>query len=327
MTTTMKAIRVHKVGGVEEMKYEDIDIPKCKENEVLVKNQFIGVNFIDTYHRTGLYKLETPFILGREGAGFVEAVGSAVKDFKVGDRVSFFSPQSYAQFTAVPQNMCFKLPDSIDFQTGCAYMLQGLTGHYLVRTTFPLKEGQVCLIQAGAGGLGQILIQMAKLLGATVITTVSTQEKSNLVKSLGADHVINYVEVPEFSTKVRELTNGKGVDVVYDGVGKSTWLQSMKSLKTLGYLCLVGNASGPVPPIDPLLLTGNGSLFVTRPTLGDYIKEPTIFKQRCTELFQWVESGKLKLSNQVVLPLEQSGEAHTMLEGRQSKGKILLDPK
>ncbi|KYQ91174.1 putative quinone oxidoreductase [Tieghemostelium lacteum] len=316
----MKAIRVSQVGGVEQLKYDTIPVPQVsKENEVLIKNQYSGINFIDIYHRTGLYKLETPFTLGREGSGIVESVGSQVKSVKAGDRVCYFSPNSYAQFTLAPEGSCFRLPDNVDFQSGAAYTLQGLTGHYLIRSTFPLNNTHYCLIQAGAGGLGQILIQMAKIVGAKVITTVSSKEKEEICRSLGADHIINYTETPDFASIVKSFTpGGKGVDVVYDGVGLSTWMQSLKSLKPLGYLALVGNASGPVPPIDPLLLSANGSLFVTRPTLVDYLREPGSMQKRMEEIFSWVESKKLTLNNQIVLPLEKAGEAHTLLETRKS---------
>ncbi|GAM17120.1 hypothetical protein SAMD00019534_002950 [Acytostelium subglobosum LB1] len=327
LTKTMKAIRLHAPGGPRQLVFEDVAVPSVKSNEVLVQNEVIGVNFIDTYHRTGLYKLELPATLGREAAGKVVAVGDALKSqLKVGDRVTYFSPASYAQFTAVPESSVFCLPPTVDYESAAAYTLQGLTAHYLVRSTFKLESKHTCLIQAGAGGLGQALIQMAKIIGAKVITTVSTPEKEALVRSLGADHVINYKDLPEFSSKVRELTGGKGVDVVYDGVGASTWFQSLKSLRTLGCLCLVGNASGPVPAIDPLLLSANGSLFITRPTLVDYLREPGEMQQRCTEIFQWIADGKLTLSSKTVLPLDSASQAHEILESRQSAGKILLQP-
>ncbi|EFA78493.1 putative quinone oxidoreductase [Heterostelium album PN500] len=320
----MKAVRIHATGGPKQLVYEDIPVPTVKPNEVLVQNECIGVNFIDTYHRSGLYKLELPAILGREGSGKVVAVGEQATNLKIGDRVTYFSPNSYAQFTSVPQHNIYVLPDGIDYETAAAYTLQGLTAHYLVRSTFALKSGDTCLIQAGAGGLGQALIQMAKIIGAHVITTVSTPEKEQLVRNLGADYVINYRDVPEFSGKVRELTNGKGVDVVYDGVGASTWMQSLKSLRPLGYLCLVGNASGPVPPIDPLLLSANGSVFITRPTLADYIRQSGEMQSRCKEIFQWIADGKLKLSSKTSYPLERVSEAHEALEGRTSIGKNFI---
>eukprot|EP01133_Synstelium_polycarpum_P002462 gene2462-2799_t len=322
--TTMKAVRIHKIGGPEALVYEDVPVPVCKETEVLVKNESVGVNFIDTYHRSGLYKLELPAILGREGAGTVVAVGDKVENVRVGDRVNYFSPASYAQFTAVPTRSLYVLPEAIDFETAAAYTVQGLTAHYLARSTFALGANHTCLIQAGAGGLGQALIQVAKILGATVITTVSSAEKEQICKQLGADHVINYTTIPDFAEEVRRLTGGRGVDVVYDGVGKSTWMQSLKSLRRLGMLVLAGNASGPVPPIDPLLLSANGSIFVTRPTLLDYLAEPESFKNRCDEIFKWVGQGSLKLGSRTVMPLEKVNEAHTMLESRQSTGKLLL---
>ncbi|KAF2077983.1 hypothetical protein CYY_000707 [Polysphondylium violaceum] len=324
----MKAIRCHKNGGVEEMKYEDIPIPSIgKDNEVLIKNEFIGVNFIDTYHRSGLYKLEAPFQLGREGSGVVSAVGAGVTSFKVGDRVCYFSPNSYAQYTLVPQANVYAIPENVGFKEAAAYPLQGMTAQYLIKSTFKLDASHTCLIQAGAGGLGQLLIQMAKNVGATVITTVSNKEKEDIAKSMGADHVINYTEHPEFASIVKQLTkDGKGVDVVYDGVGKATWQQSMLSLKPLGMLCLVGNASGPVPPIDPLMLSANGSLFVTRATLFDYLREPGSLQARLKDVFDWVSQGKLKQTIQDIIPLQDAAKAHTILESRQTKGKVLLEP-
>ncbi|KAK5574787.1 hypothetical protein RB653_010040 [Dictyostelium firmibasis] len=326
----MKAIRVSSTGGVDKMIYESIAKPVViKDTDVLIRNHYIGVNFIDTYHRSGLYKLPMPFTLGREGSGVIEEVGaSAANKLKVGDRVCYFSPDSYADFTLVPEQSVFKLPDNVDFKSGAAFPLQGMTGHYLVRSTFKLESTHTCLIQAGAGGLGQILIQMAKILGAKVITTVSTPEKEEICKKLGADIVINYNQgnLEELSKVVRNFNEGKGVDVVYDGVGASTWRQSLLSLKPLGMLCLVGNASGPVPPIDPLLLSSNGSLFLTRPTLAHYIAEKGSMEQRMSEIFSWVEQGKLVLSNPTIIDLEKAADAHNLLEGRASKGKILLKP-
>ncbi|EGG17301.1 putative quinone oxidoreductase [Cavenderia fasciculata] len=323
----MKAVRIHRTGGADVLQYEDVNLPTIKDNEVLVKNESIGINFIDTYHRTGLYTLPLPSTLGREGAGTVVQVGASIKTLQIGDRVTYFSPGSYAQYTAVPIAVCHHIDASLDAQTAAAFTLQGLTGHYLVRSTFALAANHTCLIHAGAGGLGQVLIQMAKIIGARVITTVSSKEKEELVLALGADHVINYSSTPDFSEQVKKLANdGKGVDVVYDGVGQATWQQSLKSLRPLGYLCLVGNASGPVPPIDPLMLSANGSLFVTRPTLADYLREPGSMQSRCTEIFKWVSQGRLKLTSKTVLPLSQAGEAHILLESRKSKGKLLLEP-
>ncbi|KAN0026626.1 hypothetical protein ACTFIV_007615 [Dictyostelium citrinum] len=327
----MKAIRVSSTGGVEKMIYESIAKPTIsKDTDVIIKNHYIGVNFIDTYHRSGLYRLPLPFTLGREGSGIVEEVGSsAANKFKVGDRVCYFSPDSYADYTLVPEQSVFKLPDNVDFKSGAAYPLQGMTGHYLVRSTFKLESKHTCLIQAGAGGLGQILIQMAKILGAKVITTVSTPEKEEICKKLGADVIINYNQgnnLEELAKLVKQSNDGNGVDVVYDGVGASTWKQSLFSLKPLGMLCLIGNASGPVPPIDPFLLSTNGSLFLTRPTLAHYIAEKGSMEQRMKEVFDWVEQGKLVLSNPTIIDLERASDAHSLLEGRTSKGKILLKP-
>ncbi|EGC38601.1 hypothetical protein DICPUDRAFT_96862 [Dictyostelium purpureum] len=320
----MKAVRILATGGSDKLVYESIAKPLItKETDVLIKNHFSGVNFIDTYHRSGLYKVQLPFIIGREGSGVVEQVGEkAGSKFKVGDRVCYFSADSYAEYTIVPEAAVVKLPDTVDFKTGAAVPLQGMTAHYLVRSTFKLDDSHTCLIQAGAGGLGQILIQMAKIIGAKVITTVSTEEKEKICKDLGADVVINYAQgtnLQELSKLVKQANGGVGVDVVYDGVGQSTWNQSLLSLKPLGMLCLVGNASGPVPPIDPLLLSTNGSLFLTRPTLAHYIAKPGSIEYRMNEIFEWASSGKLKISDPTIIKLENAKEAHDLLESRGSK--------
>jgi len=312
---------------VEVLKYEDVTVPELKDDEVLVKNSFIGVNFIDVYLRTGLYKSQLPSILGKEASGVVEKVGTGVKNLRVGDRVAFcFAPFGYSEYSTVSEFRAVKLPDKVDLAMAAALPIQGLTAHYLAKTTYPLKAGDTALVLAGAGGVGQLLIQIAKLCGATVITTVSTKEKAALVKSLGADHTIVYDKDTTFDVEVRKLTNGKGVNVAYDSVGKDTWQQSLNSLAPLGYLVLYGNASGPVPPIDPLYLSEKGSLFVTRASLKDYIATPEAYRARFNDLLKWVDEGKLKVQTEFKFPLSQVAEAHKALEGRKTTGKVLLVP-
>jgi len=320
----MKAVRIHTPGGPEALKYEDVPKPTPDKGQVLVKNDAVGLNFIDIYHRTGLYKLPLPAILGREAAGSVEAVGEGVTNFKPGDRVAYISGASYADYTAVPVGVTYKLPDTISTKDGAALLLQGLTAHYLVRSTFPVNSSHTILVHAGAGGLGQLVIQIAKHLGAKVITTVSSEEKAAIVKKLGADHVINYTS-QDFVAEVNRFTNNVGVDVVYDSVGLTTWKGSMDSLKPLGYLVLCGNASGAVPPIDPISLSAK-SLFVTRPTLFTYISTAEAFEARCKELFEWSSKKVIELQEPTSYPLSKAGEAQELLASRKSTGKIVLIP-
>lgn len=321
----MKAVRIHANGGPEVLKYEDVEKPTTRAGEVIVKNEASGINFIDIYHRSGLYKLPLPHILGREGAGIVESVGEGVKTLKAGDRVAYFAPGSYAEYTSVPEGKAAKLPEGVTTKEGASLMLQGLTAHSFTRTTFPVNSSHTILVHAGAGGLGQLLIQIAKHLGAKVITTVSSEQKAEIVRKLGADHVIIYT-TQDFPTEVKRITNNQGVDVVYDSVGLDTYKGSLDSLRPLGYLVLCGNASGAVPPIDPLVLSEKGSLFLTRPTLGAYIATPEIFTQRINELFGWVASKAIKVSEPTIYPLSQAGDAHELLGSRKSTGKILLIP-
>jgi len=320
----MKAVRVHAVGGPEVLSYEEVPKPTPTKGQVLVKNAAAGVNFIDIYHRIGQYKLPLPLILGREGAGVVEAVGEEVTNFKVGDRVAYFSGGSYAEYVAAPTTGAYKLPDNVSTTDGAALFLQGLTAHYLTRTTFPVNSSHTILVHAGAGGLGQLVIQIAKHLGAKVITTVSTEEKAAIVKKLGADHAILYTS-QDFVAEVKRITNNVGVDVVYDSVGLTTWKGSMDSLKPLGYLVLCGNASGAVPPIDPLSLSEKG-LFLTRPSLATYIANPEVFEGRCKELFGWASEKVIKLQEPTAFPLSKASEAHELLASRKSTGKIVLIP-
>lgn len=322
--TSMCAITVPEQGDVDKMVWDEgVDVPTLGEGQVMVDVAVAGVNYIDTYQRSGLYPLPAPHILGREGSGVVSALGDGVSDLKVGDRVAFFFPGGYAAKVVVPALKVIKLADSVSMETAASAVLQGLTAHYLTHSTFPLKSGDTCLIHAGAGGTGALMIQMAKLRGARVLTTVSTAEKAAIAKQAGADEVINYVE-QDFLEEVVRITDGKKVDVVYDGVGKTTWEKSMLSLRPRGMLVLFGNASGPVPPLNPLLLSKNGSLFVTRPTLKNYVADPAEFNQRCVELFGWLATGALKLRVAKTFPLREAGKAHTFLASRKAAGKILL---
>jgi len=322
----MNAIRVHQVGGPEAMKLEDISVPEPGGGEARVRLEAIGVNFIDTYHRSGLYKVALPFTPGMEGAGVVEAVGAAVKEVRVGDRVGYAGTLgAYAEQAVVPVEKLLPLPDGLDSRTAAAALLQGLTAHYLTRSTFRLQPGHQVLIHAAAGGVGLLLVQLAKRFGATVFGTVSTEAKAKAARAAGADHVILYTD-SDFAAEVRKRTEGRGVDVVYDSVGKSTYEKSIASLAPRGMLVLFGNASGPVPPIDPLTLSSAGSIFMTRPTLFHHIAQRAELLERAAELFSWVRSGELRLTIDRPLPLSEAAQAHRLLEGRQTTGKLLLIP-
>jgi len=322
----MKAIRVHKTGGPEVLRYEDAPDPSPAPNQAVVKIEACGVNFIDIYYRTGLYKTDLPFINGQEAAGVVTAVGSEAKDLKVGDRVAYTGViGGYAEYAAVPADRLVKLPQGIDSRTAAAIMLQGMTAHYLTHSTFRLEAGHTALLHAAAGGVGLILVQVAKMRGARVIGTCSTEEKAERVRQAGADEVILYGQ-QDFQQEVKRLTGGQGVDVVYDSVGKATWEGSMNCLRRRGLLVFFGNASGPVPAIEPLLLTAKGSLFMTRPSLFHYIASREELLERCSDLFAWVGSGKLRVHVGETLPLADAAEAQRRLAGRRTTGKVLLIP-
>jgi NADPH2:quinone reductase len=324
----MKAIRIHKHGGPEVMVYEDTAIPKPAPGEALVEVHVSGVNFVDTYYRAGLYKPPAlPLILGSEAAGVVRAIGEDVEQLRVGDRVAYaMSLGSYAEFAVVPEWKLARLPDSIDFETGAAIMLQGMTAHYLCYSTYPLKPGHIALVHAGAGGVGQLLIQMARQIGARVIATAGTPEKAELARAAGANDTIVY-STQDFEAEVKRLTEGKGVEVVYDGIGAATWEKSLNCLKPRGYLVLYGQASGAIPAIDPLLLMSRGSLFVTRPTLLHYAASREEIQWRTGDLFGWVASGQLKLKHDFVFPMKEAAQAHRELEARRTTGKVLLQVK
>ena len=322
----MKAIRVHAPGGPESMKLEEMAAPTPAAGQAQVKLEACGVNYIDVYFRTGAYKAPLPLTPGMEGAGTVTAVGPGVSGVKVGDRVAWTGViGSYAQMLAVPSDRLVALPDKLTFKDGAAAMLQGLTAHYLVTSTWPLKKGETALVQAAAGGMGLLLCQMAKMRGATVIGTVSTEEKAALAKAAGADHVILYTK-QDFEPEVKRITGGRGVDVVYDGVGASTFDKGINCLRPRGLMALFGASSGPVPPLDLQRLNAGGSLFVTRPSLNHHIATRDELMQRSSELLGWVRDGKVKLRVEHQFPLEQAAEAHRQLEGRKTTGKILLLP-
>jgi NADPH2:quinone reductase len=308
------------------MRYEDIPQPTPKEGEALVKIEAAGLNFIDVYYRTGLYKAPMPVTLGVEGSGTVVAIGSAVKDVKVGDRVAYTGVLgSYAEFAAVPAERLVVLPSGISTRLGAAAMLQGMTAHYLATSTYPLKAGDMCLIQAAAGGVGLLLCQIAKLRGARVVGTVSTEEKAKLAKDAGADDVILYTQ-KDFESEVKTLTGGKGLQVVYESVGETTFAKSLNCLAVRGMLVLFGQSSGPVKPVDPQILNQKGSLFLTRPSLAHHIATKTELAQRSSDVLGWVAQGRVKLRIGAEFALKDAAEAHRALEGRKTTGKVLLIP-
>ncbi len=322
----MKAIRVHAVGGPDVLRYEETPVPTAGPGQALIEIEAAGVNFIDVYQRAGLYKLETPFTLGQEGAGTVAAVGSGVTQVKPGDRVAYTSVLgSYAEFAAVPAERLVMLPPGVSARQGAAVMLQGLTAHYLATSTYPLKPGDVCLVHAAAGGVGLLLCQMAKLRGATVIGTVSTEAKAELARGAGADHVILYTN-QDFEAEVKRITNGAGLQVVYDSVGRTTFEKSLNSLARRGMLVLFGQSSGPVGPFDPQVLNQKGSLYLTRPTLFHYIATREELVSRAGEVLGWVATGSLRLRIDREYPLVEAAAAHRSLEARETSGKLLLLP-
>src|SRR6059036_878230 len=322
----MKAIRVHAPGGPETLRYEDVERPVPGPGQVLVKIEAAGVNFIDVYQRTGLYKVPLPFTLGQEAAGTVAAVGPGVAEPKVGDRVAYTSVLgAYAEYAVVPADRVVVLPDGVSVKQGAAAMLQGLTAHYLATSTYPLKPGDACLVHAAAGGVGLLLCQIAKLRGARVLGTVSTREKAALARGAGADDVILYTE-QDFETEVKRLTSGAGLQVIYDSVGKTTFERGLGCLAPRGMMVLYGQSSGPVGPFDLQVLNAKGSLFVTRPSLNHHIGSREDLLQRTAELAGWIRDGKVKLRMEFEFPLKDAAEAHRALEGRKTTGKVLLIP-
>lgn len=322
----MKAVRIETHGGPEVLRVVELPTPKPGPGQVLVGIEAVGLNFIDTYQRSGLYQLPLPAVLGQEGAGRVVSLGADVKTLKVGDRVAFAHVMgAYADSVVIAADRLVPVPDGVTSQVAAAVLLQGMTVQYLVTDTFGLKPGHTCLIHAAAGGVGLLLIQVAKLKGANVIGTVSTPEKAQLARGAGADHVINYVE-EDFEPAVRQLTGGRGVQVVYDSVGKTTFAKSLNVLAPRGMLVTFGQSSGAVPPFDPLLLSQRGSLFLTRPVLGHYIATRDELLARADETLGWVADGRLKVRIDSEYPLAAVADAHRRLESRKSAGKILLIP-
>lgn len=322
----MRAIRVHETGGPEVMQYETIDDPAPAAGEALVQMEFIGVNFIDTYVRKGHYKATLPFTPGTEGAGTVVAVGSGVSEVKVGDRVASQNfAGSYAELALAKADRLVVLPEGVGAREGAAAMLQGMTAHYLTTSVFPLKAGDRCLVHAAAGGVGLLLCQMGRRIGAHVIGTVSTEEKAALAQQAGAEATILYTK-QDFVVEVLRITGGAKVHVVYDSVGATTFLKSMDCLVLRGMLALFGQSSGPVAPFDPNILNGKGSLFLTRPTLGHYVHTPEELAWRAAEVLHWVRDGSLVLNVDREVPLVHAAEAHRALEGRRTTGKVLLTP-
>jgi NADPH:quinone reductase len=320
----MKAIVVQQSGGPEVLIYQEIEKPAPKAGEALVKLEAIGLNYIDVYHRTGLYPLARPFIPGMEGAGVIESIGADVTEVSVGDRVAYaMTPGAYAEYATVPAWKLVKVPDGVDARQAAAAMLQGMTAHYLTTSTYPLKAGETALIHAAAGGVGLLLIQMVKRMGARAIGTVSTEAKARLAREAGAAEVILYTE-QDFEQETRRLTEGRGVQVVYDSVGKDTFLKSLNSLAPRGILALFGQSSGPVESFNPALLAQKGSLFLTRPNLANYTATRDELLWRSDELFDWIRSGQLKLRIEKTFPLAEAAEAHRQLEGRKTTGKVLL---
>ncbi|MGH9634891.1 MAG: quinone oxidoreductase family protein [Candidatus Angelobacter sp.] len=322
----MKAIQVQKTGGPEVLTLVDLSIPKPKANEAVVKIAASGINFIDVYFREGRYPATLPFVDGQEAAGTVTEVGSEVKSVKPGDRVAYSNViGSYAEYAAVPAERLVQVPDKISDQQAAAAMLQGMTAHYLINTTYPLKKGETALIHAAAGGVGLLLVQMAKNIGARVIGTAGSEEKAKLARDAGADEVIIYTN-QDFEAETKRLTENKGVHVVYDGVGKSTFEKGLNVLRPRGYMVLFGGASGAVSPFDPIALSQKGSLFVTRPSLVHYIATRQELEHRSSDVFNMIVAGKLKLRVGHVYKLEEVQQAHRDLEGRKTTGKILLVP-
>jgi len=314
----MKAVFVEQPGGVENLKYADIPKPSPGPGQALVKIAASGVNYIDVYFRKGVYPAPPPIVLGSEGAGTVEAVGPEVTNVAPGDRVAYAMARgSYAEYAVVPSWQLVKIPTSVDFETAAAAMLQGMTAHYLTHSTYPLKPGDSCLIHAAAGGTGRMIVQMAKMLGARVVATVGEEEKAKQAKDLGADEVVIY-------TKEDFCAKAKGMHVVYDSVGQSTFMKSLDCLRPRGMMVSFGNASGPVQDFAPLILSQKGSLYLTRPTLANYSSTVEELDWRANDVLNWIGQGKLKLHIHKVYPLSDAAQAHRDLESRKTTGKLLL---
>jgi NADPH2:quinone reductase len=322
--TTMRAVRVHEYGGPEAMRVETVEVPRPGPGEALVRLEAAGVNFIDVYKRTGLYKVPLPSTPGEEGAGTVAAVGEGVAEARVGDRVAWAGVGgAYAGYAVIPAAKLVPLPEGVDAATGAAVMLQGMTAHYLAASTYPLREGDRCLVHAAAGGVGLLLVQMAKRRGAYVIGTAGSDEKAELARAAGADEVIVYTR-DDFAAETKRLTGGAGLQVVYDSVGATTFLKGLELLAPRGMMVLFGQSSGPVAPIDPQLLNQKGSLFLTRPKMHDYVLTRGELLWRAGELFAWIAAGELSVRVGAEFELAEAVDAHRALEGRQTTGKVLL---
>jgi len=322
----MKAVRVEKFGGLEALKVEGVPLPEPGAGEARVKNEVIGVNFLDIYQRLGRYQGTLPFILGQEGAGTVEALGPNVTEVKPGERVAYAMIQgSYAEYAIVPAWKLVPIRAGVDASQAVAAMVQGMTAHYLTFSTYPLKAGETALVHAAGGGTGRLLVQIAKRCGARVIGTASTEEKAVLAREAGASEMILYTQI-DFEAEVKRLTNNAGVDVVYDSVGKDTFDKSLNCLRRRGYMVLYGASSGPVPLLDPQVLNAKGSLYLTRPYLGHYTADRAELLWRANDVFNWIATGELNVRIDKMFPLADVAEAHRYLESRQSKGKILLIP-
>jgi NADPH:quinone reductase len=322
----MKAIRIHAAGGPEVIRLDEVPQPTPKAGEAVVKVDAAGLNYIDVYFRSGLYKAEYPLTLGLEAGGTVTAVGPNVSEVKVGDKVAYTGvPGAYAEYASVPAARLVLLPPGVSTKQGAAAMLQGMTAHYLACSTYPLKKGDACLVHAAAGGVGLLLCQIAKMRGARVIGTVSTDEKAKLAREAGADEVIIYTR-QDFEAEVKRLTDGKGLQVVYDAVGKTTWEKSLNSLTPRGLMALYGQSSGPIGQIDPQILNAKGSLFLTRPSLNHHIASREELQSRAGDVLGWIRDGKLRVRTEFEFQLKDAPEAHRALEGRKTTGKVLLIP-
>jgi NADPH2:quinone reductase len=322
----MKAIQVSQTGGPEVLKLVDLPIPQPKPNEAVLQIEAAGVNFIDVYFREGRYPAPLPFVNGQEGAGIIVAIGAEVSTLKAGDRVAYTGAMgSYAEYAAVPADRLVKIPDELDFTQAAAAMLQGMTAHYLCHSTYPVQSGETVLVHAAAGGVGLLLVQMCKSIGARVIGTVGSEEKAKLARDAGADEVIIYSE-QDFETETKRLTDNQGVHVVYDGVGKDTFVKGLHVLRPRGCMVIFGGASGAVPPFDLLELTKHGSLYVTRPSLQHYIATREELEQRSGDVLGMIQAGKLKMRIHQTYPLAEAETAHRDLESRKTTGKLLLIP-
>jgi NADPH2:quinone reductase len=320
------AVRVHEIGDASKLSYDEVPVPEPKAGEVRVKVAAVGLNFVEIYNRKGIYPNTLPVVLGGEFAGTVDAVGAGVTELKPGDRVATASGAgAYADYALAAAWRLVKLPDGVSLELGAATLLQGMTAHYLALSTYPLKPGDVALVHAGAGGVGQLLVQIAKKRGARVIATVSTDEKAKLAREAGADDIIMYTR-DDFEAETKRLTEGKGVDVVYDSVGKTTFMKGLNCLKPRGLMALYGASSGPVEPLNLQILNQKGSLFVTRPTLGHYVLTREELAWRAGELFKWIAAGELKVRVDRKFALKEAAAAHTYMEDRNTKGKVLLIP-